>query len=107
MGFTKKEADLFIQTSETANIPNRLQKRFQAIFETKPAIWAGAKVLDLGSHDGRFSYAALKMGAAHVTGIEARPHLVENCVQNMAKLQVNSTNFRFIHGDAFTFMEQT
>lgn len=33
---------------------------------------SGARVLDLGSHDGRWPYAFAKSGAAHVTGIEAR-----------------------------------
>jgi SAM-dependent methyltransferase len=31
---------------------------------------AGARVLDLGCHNGRFTHAALAAGAAHVTGVD-------------------------------------
>jgi hypothetical protein len=35
------------------------------------------RVLDLGSYDGRFSFAALVNGAAHVTGIERRQDFID------------------------------
>jgi hypothetical protein len=37
----------------------------------------GAKVLDLGAHDGRWCYGFAGAGAASVVGIEGRPELVE------------------------------
>ena len=37
---------------------------------------AGAKVLDLASHDGRWCYGFAGAGATSVVGIEARPELV-------------------------------
>ena len=36
----------------------------------------GARVLDLGSHDGRWPYAFALAGAREVVGIEARPELI-------------------------------
>ncbi len=36
----------------------------------------GARVLDLGAHDGRWSYAFAAAGAAEVVGVEARAELV-------------------------------
>ena len=36
----------------------------------------GAKVLDIGAHDGRWAFAALHAGAEHVTMIEPRPSAV-------------------------------
>src|SRR5690349_21097322 len=56
---------------------NRLNARFKVFMEPFKADFSGSRVLDLASHDGRWSYAALALGAAHVTGIEARPDLIE------------------------------
>ena len=66
----------FLETSETAPAASRLNARWRAIIGWNEAILAGRRVVDLGCHDGRWSFAALKAGAAHVTGIEARPHLI-------------------------------
>lgn len=104
MAFTHVEAGTFLSSSSVANIPNRLQKRFQAIFETRPELWQGKRVLDLGSHDGRWSYAALKMGAAHVTGVEGRPSYLASANTNMRRLQVDSQRYFFADGDALSYM---
>jgi hypothetical protein len=37
---------------------------------------SGSRVLDLASHDGRWSYALAAAGAREVVGIEARPELI-------------------------------
>src|SRR3954470_3000649 len=49
---------------------NRMNERYEALFAGNRDIFKGARVLDLASHDGRYSFAALKTGAAHVTGVE-------------------------------------
>jgi len=54
-------------------------------------------VLDLASHDGRWSFAAGKAGASYVLGIEARPHLVEAARNNV--LAYGADNVEFIQGD--------
>ena len=66
---------LFYETSKTASSKARLNVRHQAIIEANRDILKDARVLDLASHDGRWSFAALKAGAAHVTGVEARPRM--------------------------------
>lgn len=105
MAFTPEEAATFLASSRVANIPNRLQKRFAAIFETRADLWSGKRVLDLGSHDGRWSYAALKMGAAHVTGIEGRPALIAKANANMQALHVDNRTYAFAAGDAISYMK--
>jgi SAM-dependent methyltransferase len=55
---------------------NRLNARYRVLIEPFSSRFAGARVLDLACHDGRWTYAALKTGAAHVTGIEVRPALI-------------------------------
>jgi 2-polyprenyl-3-methyl-5-hydroxy-6-metoxy-1,4-benzoquinol methylase len=67
----------FLKTSSTENALNRLNQRYRALIEANRDIIEGQNVLDLASHDGRWSFAAHKAGAKNVLGIEARPHLVE------------------------------
>ena len=66
----------FLETSQTGASLNRLNRRHEAIFGSFPEIYVGARVLDIASHDGRWSFAALKAGAAHVIGVEPREHLI-------------------------------
>jgi len=66
----------FYDTSETFAYPSRLNLRHEAIFGENTDIFEGRRVLDIASHDGRWSFAALQAGAASVVGIEGRPELV-------------------------------
>lgn len=54
----------------------RMNRRHDFLIKDFAEDIAGAKVLDLASHDGRWCYAFAGAGAASVVGIEARPHLV-------------------------------
>lgn len=40
-------------------------------------------LLDIASHDGRWSFAAYKAGAEYVAGIEARSQLTNLAYENM------------------------
>lgn len=55
----------------------RLNKRHKMLIEPFRAEIEGARVLDLGAHDGRWSYAFAGAGAASVVGVEARGQLIE------------------------------
>ena len=63
-------------TSPVSANPNRLHQRYRAIIESNRDALTGAKVLDVGAHDGRWAFAALHAGAKHVTMIEPRPSAV-------------------------------
>jgi hypothetical protein len=84
---------------------NRVNARFKVFMEPFKADFTNARVLDLASHDGRWTYAALKLGAAHVTGIEARPELIAK-----GKHIFDRDEFRgrstFLAGDIFEVMPQ-
>jgi len=97
---------LFNETSKTAPSKTRLNVRHQAIIEANRDILKGARVLDLASHDGRWSFAALKAGAAHVTGVEARPQLVDNANKTFAEYGVPTDQYEFIAGDMFRVMKR-
>jgi Methyltransferase domain len=55
---------------------NRLNKRHDFLITPYVSELAGSSVLDLASHDGRWSYALSSAGAAAVVGIEARADLI-------------------------------
>lgn len=55
----------------------RLNQRHRKLIAPIAADLAGARVLDLAAHDGRWSYAFAAAGAAEVVGIEGRQHLID------------------------------
>jgi hypothetical protein len=89
----------FYMTSSTAPTTARLNLRYEAIFGENRDIFAGASVLDLASHDGRWSLAALAAGARAVTGIEARPEMVKAATENLAEYGYGADRVRFLTGD--------
>ena len=76
------------------------------MIESNQDILAGARVLDLASHDGRWSFAALKAGAQHVIGVEARPSLVRAANKSFAQYGAEPDQYQFIQGDLFQTLAQ-
>jgi len=89
----------FYVTSGTAATTTRLNLRYEAIFGENRDLFAGASVLDLASHDGRWSLAALVTGARSVTGIEARPELVKAAAETLGGYGYGADRARFVTGD--------
>ncbi len=89
----------FYQTSGTGLTAARLNLRYEAIFAENRDIFAGASVIDIASHDGRWSLAALATGARSVIGIEPRPELVAAATENLAQYGYGTDRARFITGD--------
>ena len=81
----------FYQSSRTGSHPNRLNARYQALIESNRDIIEGGRILDIASHDGRWSFAALHAGAEHVVGIEARSGLVERATEAMDTYGISPT----------------
>jgi hypothetical protein len=104
LGFIERYPRL-LQTSQTGLVPERLDKRFTILVENYRDLIAGRRILDLASHDGRWSLAALDVGAAHVTGIEARPHLVENARDNCQAYGFDSRRHEFVLGNVFDVLQ--
>jgi len=80
---------------------NRMNERYEALFASNRDILEGARVLDLASHDGRYSFAALKAGAAHVTGVEVRESLIDKAQETFAFYGQDPGTYRFVCGDVF------
>jgi len=95
---------IFLETSETVRSRNRLDTRHRAIISWNADILRNQRVLDVGSHDGRWSFAAIKAGASHVIGIEARTHLAEKANRNFSQYGIASDLYQFIADDAVSGM---
>lgn len=89
----------FYKTTRTIPSPNRLNCRYLALIERNREIIKGSSILDIASHDGRWSFAAVKNGASHVLGIEGRRELVESSNANMQKYGIPRGRYSFILGD--------
>jgi len=90
-------------TAETS--PHRLNWRCEILLTRNQEAIEGKKVLDLASHDGVFSYACLKMGASHVTGVEGRESLIKSAIGNLTSLGCPPERFTFIQGDVFDYLK--
>lgn len=90
----------FYETTQTQAFKGRLNLRYEAIFAQNADLFPGARVLDIASHDGRWSLAALRNGAAEVIGIEARDDLVEDARENL-DLYAPGRRYEFRAGDVF------
>ena len=90
----------FLETTETVPSRARLNARWRAIIGWNAPILAGRRVIDLACHDGRWSFAALAAGAAHVIGIEARAHLAGKAAENLRHYGVSPACHDIVTGDA-------
>ena len=67
----------FLETSDTATSKGRLNMRHLGMIEANADVLRGRSVVDIASHDGRWSYAALEAGARSVIGVEGRMRMVK------------------------------
>jgi len=91
----------FYITSETSPFPHRLNGRYDAIIEKNKELLIGAKILDIASHDGRWTFAAIQAGAAYVKGIEPRGELIKNAIETFNFYGVSPSQYNIERGDIF------
>src|SRR5262245_21272680 len=78
----------FYENTGTKLKPNRFVQRYQAIIHMNKEAFLGARVLDLASHDGRWSMAALDAGAQYIEGVEGRLELVARSFETFKHYEV-------------------
>jgi SAM-dependent methyltransferase len=77
----------------------RLSHRYKAIVERNRDLFQGARILDLASHDGRWSLAALDAGATRVVGVEGRHQYIAEANKTFAAYDVPTQRYSFIQGE--------
>jgi len=101
----------FADTSETGKYLHgqellRLNARYYALIECNRDLIERASVLDLASHDGRYTFAALQNGAEHVIGIELKPRIARAAQDNMRAYGVPASKYNFIVGNMFDVIQE-
>lgn len=89
--------------SKNSNAMLRLNRRHSMLIDPFVADLKGARVLDLGAHDGRWAYALAAAGAAEVVGVEARGHLIARF--DAFPEAAFKDRVRLIQGDLFDTLE--
>jgi hypothetical protein len=95
---------LFLETTGTRRLPNRLNQRYKLLIDANRSALRGARVLDIASHDGRWSMAALDAGAAYVEGVEGRQELVDRSRRTFAHYGIPNAKYAFEQGDALPYV---
>jgi hypothetical protein len=95
----------FVETSETGPWLERLNARYVALIHSNRHLIEGRRVLDLASHDGRFTFAALQNGAVRVVGIEHSARLLETSYENLDHYGVDRERYDFVLGDLFDHLD--
>lgn len=93
------DPDEIRQIHPLASIAERLNQRYDLIIDRHRDLIKDARILDFGSYDGRWTYAAIDAGAQHVTAIEISPEFVKQAEENMKAYEVPEERYDFIQGD--------
>ncbi len=96
----------FLDTSETGAVAHRLNARCDMLLTRHREALQGKRVLDLASHDGRFTYGALTLGATHVTAVEGRSKLVDHARRNLDRCGFGEDRVRWVCSDIYDFLAQ-
>jgi 23S rRNA G2069 N7-methylase RlmK/C1962 C5-methylase RlmI len=93
--------DEFYATSRVGSHPNRMNRLYKAIIEANIDVIRGRTVLDIASHNGRWTFAALMAGARHVIGVEPRVHPVDAARRTLSRYGISENRYTFVLGDVF------
>jgi SAM-dependent methyltransferase len=91
----------FGESSKTGPSLARLNARYKVLLHENRHLIEGARVLDVASHDGRFSFAALQTGASEVLGIDHDPELVRHAASHMQAYGIDPARYQFECRDLF------
>lgn len=79
----------------------RLRHRYDAIVGSNRSLFANANLLDIHCGDGRWSFAGLDAGAAHVVGLENQQEPVDAARATFAKAGVKPASYEFVNSQTF------
>jgi hypothetical protein len=96
----------FVDSSETGPWLDRLNARYLGLIHAQRDVFPGTRVLDLASHDGRFSFAALANGAREVVGVDVKDDLVAIGMEHFASYGIEPSRYSFLVGDLFDAVHQ-
>ena len=84
-----------------------LNYRIDNLLWRQKDIICGKKILDIASHMGTFSYAALQMGASFTHGVDTEKRMVKKCFNLFEQHGIAQSSYRFDIEDIIEFLENT
>lgn len=85
--------------------PKRLNARYRAIIESHRELIEGANILDVAAFDCRWTFAAIKAGAEHVTAVEIKPHYLRQGEAKLEQYKVDPAQYDLINADLIEHVE--
>ncbi|MDH5458173.1 MAG: class I SAM-dependent methyltransferase, partial [Nitrospinota bacterium] len=82
-----------------------LNGRVDTLLDRNVDVIRDCRVLDLASHMGTLSHAALQLGARHVHGIDTEEAMVSKGKDLFSRTEISPDAYRFEVKDAFEFLE--
>jgi hypothetical protein len=86
------------------SLSNRLAARYDSLILPHLGVITGRTVLDLGSHDGRWAFAAAQARCAKVVGVDPRANLFEQAKLNFAGYGVPAERYELVAADALDYL---
>lgn len=86
---------------DDGQVSTRLSNRYKAIIQPNLSLIWDRRILDIASHDGRWTLAALDARAAHVTAVEPRVELVNQANKFIADAGYGPDRYRSLVGDIY------
>ncbi len=84
----------------------RLRRRYEIVVARNRALLKNARVLDLRSGDGRWSYAAIEAGAAQVVGVDSKLAAIQAAGKAFRKIGIKPTSYRFVNAKLFAALRE-
>ena len=82
-----------------------LNGRVDTLLDRNVDVIRDCRVLDLASHMGTLSHAALQLGARHVHGIDTEEAMISKGKDLFSRTEISPDAYRFEVKDAFEFLE--
>ncbi len=82
-----------------------LNGRVDTLLARNADVIKNCRVLDLASHMGTLSHAALQLGARHVHGVDTEAAMIRKGEDLFSRMQVPPDSYRFEVQDVFEFLE--
>jgi 2-polyprenyl-3-methyl-5-hydroxy-6-metoxy-1,4-benzoquinol methylase len=98
-----KKNDIFFNTSKVAAGPARLN--YRANFILKKCNLKNKRILELGSHNGRFTYVCLKLGCKSIVGVEYSKKYTEAANANLKSFPQFSGKYQNVTSDLTAFLK--
>lgn len=98
------DENVFVKSSKVASTSRRLNERCKLLF--KSINLKNKKILDLGCHNGRWMFAALKFGASFVTGVDNSRNYLNKAEENFKNYPEYKNKFTLKESDMLSFLKK-